>query len=323
MKSRLMLWLVAALAVAGVAAPAAAQEFPNRPIKLIVGFGPGGLGDITCRAVAEKMTQSLGRPVVVENMPGAGGLNAGAALARSAPDGHTMLLVSGQNAISPSLFKSMPYDWKRDFAPVSNMGSFDFVIVVAKDSPIKTVADLVAAARKDPAKFNVGTISAGSAQHLTALLFNSRAGIDATIVPFRTTGELVTGLVSGNLQVVFETLPGVMGQLRGGALRAIAVSSDSRAALLPDVPTITESGIKDYNIISWNGFVVPAKTPPEIVARLNKAVAEALAAPDVRKRFQELAVDPRPSTPEALQKTYDADEARWRKVIADAKIPQR
>ena len=162
--------LAGLLALLGTTLPASAQDFPSRPMKIVVGFGPGGLGDITVRAVAQKMQDSLGRPVVVENMPGAGGMTAAASVARAAPDGHTMLLVSGQNAISPSIFKSMSYEWRRDFAPVSNMGSFDFVIVAGKNSPLKTVGDLIAAAKKEPGKFNVGTISAGSAQHLTALL---------------------------------------------------------------------------------------------------------------------------------------------------------
>jgi len=315
--------LAGLLAVLGTTLPASAQDFPSRPMKIVVGFGPGGLGDITVRAIAQKMQDSFGRPVVVENIPGAGGMTAAASVARAAPDGHTMLLVSGQNAISPSIFKSMSYDWRRDFAPVSNMGSFDFVIVVDKNSALTTVGDLIAAAKKAPGKFNIGTISAGSAQHLTALLFNSMAELSVPVVPFRTTGEVVAGLLSGNIQAGFETLPGVLEQVRAGTLRALAVSSDRRAASLPDVPTIAESGVPGYNIVSWNGFVVPSKTPREIVLKLNKEVAAALAAPDVRKRFQELAVDPRASSPEDLQKTYDADEARWRKVIADAKIPQQ
>ncbi|MPZ41557.1 MAG: tripartite tricarboxylate transporter substrate binding protein [Rhizobiales bacterium] len=315
--------LVSLLVLLATTLQVLAQDFPNRPVKIVVGFGPGGLGDVTVRAVAQKMQASLGKPVVVENMPGAGGMSAAASVARAAPDGHTMLLVSGQNAISPSIFKSMPYDWRRDFAPVSNMGSFDFVIVVPKDSALKSLGDFIATVKKEPAKFNIGTISAGSAQYLTALLFNSMTALNAPVVPFRTTGEVVAALVSGNIQVAFETMPGVLEQIRSGTLRALAVSSNQRAASLPEVPTISESGVPGYNIVSWNGFVVPSKTPRPIVLKLNKEVAAALAAPDVRSLFAKLAVDPRPSSPEELQKTYDGDEARWRKVIADAKIPQQ
>jgi tripartite-type tricarboxylate transporter receptor subunit TctC len=321
--SRIRALLCAAVFAFGATGVARAEDFPSRPLRMVVGFGPGGLGDIAARSVAQKMSAALGKPVVIENMPGAGGMTAAANVARSAPDGHTLLLVSGQNAISPAMFKSMPYDWHADFASVSTIGVFDFIIVVAPNSPLKTVQDVIAAAKNNPTGFNVGTISVGSAQHLTALLFESMAGVTATNIPFRTTGDVVTGLLSGNIQVAFETIPGVMGQLQSGSLRAIAVSSDRRLPSMPDVPTVAESGLPGYNVLSWNGFVVPAKTPREIVARLNKEIAAALATPDVSQRFHGLGLDPRPSTPEAMQKLYDTDEARWRKVISDAKLAQQ
>lgn len=316
-------WLCAGLLALCAFGAARADEFPTRPIRIVVGFGPGGLGDIAARSVAQKMTAALGKPVVIENMPGAGGMTAAANVARSAPDGHTMLLVSGQNAISPAMFKSIPYDWHSDFASVSTIGVFDFIVVVAPNSPLKTVKDVIASANENAANFNVGTISVGSAQHLSALMFESMAGVRATNIPFRTTGDVVTGLISGNIQVAFETVPGVMGQLQSGALRAIAVSSDRRLPSMPEVPTVAESGLPAYNVLSWNGFVVPAKTPRDVVARLNKEIAAALAAPDVSERFHGLGLEPRPSTPEAMQKIYNDDEARWRKVITDAKIAQQ
>jgi tripartite-type tricarboxylate transporter receptor subunit TctC len=297
-----------------------ADEFPTRPIKIVVGFGPGGLGDITARSVAQKMTDAFNRQVVVENMPGAGGMSAAVSVARAVPDGHTLLLVSGQNAISPSLFKSLPYDWSADFAAVSLLGQFDFVIVVGKDSPFKSVADVIAAAKEDPGHFNIGTISVGSAQNLAALMFSAMAGLDVPTVPFRTTGDVVKSLIAGEIQVAFETLPGVLGQVRSGSLRALAVASDQRLSFLSEVPTVAESGVAAFRLVSWNGMVVPAKTPRDIVARLNKEVRNALDAPDVRKRFIELGIDPRASGPDEMQAVYDADVVRWRKVIADAKI---
>ena len=299
---------------------AVAQDFPSRPVKIVMGFGAGGLGDISGRAIAQQMSVSLGKPVIIENMPGAGGSTAAASVARAAPDGHTMLWVSGQNAIAPSMFKSLPYNWAADFVPVAPIGKFDFVLVTAKDSPLKTVRDVIDAAKKDPTKFNIGVISAGSAQHLNALYFRSLTGMSVPTVHFRTTGELVSALISGNVQVVFETLPGVMGQVQSGVLRAIAVSSDRRVASLPGVPTAAESGVPDYKIISWNGIVVPAKTPRDLVLRLNKELNQAVASADVKKRFGELIIDPLSGTPEDLQKIYDTDLARWRKVIADANI---
>jgi tripartite-type tricarboxylate transporter receptor subunit TctC len=320
MKCRIGL-VFAALAFAACAVTAAqAQEFPTRPIRFVLGFGAGGLGDIAARALGQKMSESLGKPVVIENMPGAGGMTAAASVARAAPDGHTILWVSGQNAISPSMFKSMPYNWDTELTPVSMVGTFDFVILVDKNSPLKTVGDLVDAAKKDPSRFNGGSISVGSAQHLSALMFASMAGINLTIVPFRTTGDVVTALASGNIQVGFETLPGGIGHVKSGTLRALAVSSERRVPYLPDVPTVAESGVPEYNLLSWNGVVMPARTPRDIVLRLNKALNDALATSEVRSRFAELVLDPRPSTPEELQAIYQADVARWRKVFRDANI---
>jgi tripartite-type tricarboxylate transporter receptor subunit TctC len=271
----------------------------------------------------QRVSTSLGKPIVVENMPGPGGMAAASAGARAAPDGHTLLWVSGQNSISTNLFKAVPYNWATDLAPVSTVGVFGFVIVVDKASPLKTVADVIAAAKNDPAKFNVGTISVGSAQNLMALLFQSMAGVKATVVPFRTTGDLVTALASNQIQVVFETLPGVIGQIKAGTLRAIGVSTDQRVPFLPDVPTVAEGGLPDYRITSWNGVMVPAKTPREIVTRLNKEIVEALASPEVVKRYTELSVDPRSSTPEELYKIFENDVARWKRVIAENNIAQQ
>jgi len=306
----------------GVLAPANAQDYPARPIKIVVGFGPGGLGDIAARAVAQKMSDSFGKPVVIENMPGAGGMSAAASVARAAPDGHTLLLVSGQNAASPSLFKSMPYDWANDFVTVSTIGLFDFIIVVGKDSPLKNVGDLIAAAKREPSRFNIGTISVGSVQNLSAHLFASMTGLQVTTVPFRTTGEIVTALLSDQVQVGFETTPGVLGQVQSGNLRALGVSSEP-LPFLPGVPAVAESGVPGFRLVSWNGLVMPAKTPRDIVLRLNKEIGKALEAPDVRERFIGLGITPRASTPEELQRIYDADVVRWRQVIADAKISQQ
>jgi tripartite-type tricarboxylate transporter receptor subunit TctC len=312
------------LVAIGLFGAANAQDYPARSIKIVVGFGPGGLGDITARAVAQKMSDSFGKPVViVENMPGAGGMSAAASVARAAPDGHTLLLVSGQNAASPSLFKSMPYDWASDFVTVSTVGLFDFIIVVGRDSPLQNVGDLIAAAKRDPARFNIGTISVGSVQNLSAHLFASMTGLHVTTVPFRTTGEIVTALLSDQVQVGFETTPGVLGQVQSGNLRALGVSSDKPLPFLPGVPAVAESGVPGFRLVSWNGLVMPAKTPRDIVLRLNREIAKALEAPDVSERFIGLGITPRASTPEELQRIYDTDVVRWRQVIADAKISQQ
>src|SRR5215207_7058226 len=317
---RLATYLSACAVAIGLTLPAAAQEFPSRTVKIVMGFGPGGLGDIAGRAIGEVMSKSIGQPVIIENMPGAGGATAALAVARAQPDGHSMLWVSSQNAIAPSMFKALPYDWSRDFTPIGPMATFAFVLFVHKDSPLKTVQDVIAAAKKDPDKFNFGSIAVRTAQNLSTLQFVSMAGLKVPTVPFRTTGEVMTGLISGNIQAAIETIPGAIGQINAGQMRAIGVSSSKRNPFLPDVPTIAESGVPNYLTYSWNGMVLPAKTPLNVVMRVNKEINSAIATPEIQKRFRELIMEPRTGTPEDLQRIYETDVTMWRRIITDAKI---
>jgi len=313
----------AVIALAAFAAAAAAQEFPTKPIRFLIPFGPGGVGDITARAVAQKMSETLGQQIVIDNRPGAGGIVASQIVQKSAPDGYTLLLLNNAHAVSMSLFRKLPYDTLKDFSPVSSIATFSVVVLVSPESPIRSLKDLVATAKASPGKLNMGTIQIGATQHLAAELFKSMAGIDVVHVPFSNTGAVLTGLRGGSVQFAFEFVAPVIGQVKGGSLRALAVSQRTRFSGLPDVPTVSQAGVAGYEVTSWNGIGVPAGTPKAVIERLHKAVTMALAQPDVKKRFAGLAVEPRPDTPEGFRRHIAAEIGKWRKVIEFAKIPKQ
>lgn len=301
----------------------AAEQYPARPLRIVVPFGPGGVGDLSARAVAPKMSDTLGQQVIIDNRPSAGGVVAAEMVAKAEPDGHTMLLLNNQQAVSVSLFKSLRYDPLRDFQPVSSIGSFSLVILVTPDAAYKTLKDLIAHAKANPGKLNVGTINIGATQHLAAELFKSMAGIDVVTVPYNNTGAVLSELRGKRVQFAVEFAAPVIGQVKSGSLRALAVSTMTRYPALPEVPTVHESGVPGYEVTSWNGIAVPAKTPRARVELLNKAITSALGTPEVKQRLQDLAVEARPSTPEAFQAHLKAEIAKWSKVIEGAKIPKQ
>ncbi|MFO1361876.1 MAG: tripartite tricarboxylate transporter substrate binding protein [Burkholderiales bacterium] len=314
---------VAALALAAAAAAASAQSYPTRPVRIVVPFGPGGVADISARAVAQKMGESMGQQVIVENKPSAGGILASETVAKTEPDGYTLLFITNGNSVSESLFKSLPYNSVKDFAPVSTVGFFDFVFVVKNDSDVKSMRDLLARMKANPGKYNIGTINPGSGQHLSAELFKSMAGVDAQIITYKSTPQVLTAVIAGQVDVGLDIVAPVMAQVKGGALRMIAVSSKERSPILPDVPTVAESGVPGYESESWNGVAAPAATPPAIIERLNKEVRAAVAAPEVRKRLHDLGIDARAGTPAQLRERLVADIAKWRAVIEKANIPRQ
>jgi tripartite-type tricarboxylate transporter receptor subunit TctC len=305
-----------------VAGTASAQTFPSKPIRIVVPFGAGGVADLTARTVAQKMAESLGQAVVIDNKPGAGGVVAGDAVAKAEPDGHTLLLMSNGTAVSAGLFKSLPFDAVRDFAPISTLGYFDIAVLTAADAPYKSMAELLAYAKANPGKVNVGTINIGSTQNLAAELFKTRAGLDFLIVPFNGTPAVTTALRGHQVDVAVEILGPMMGQVQSKAVRVLAVMGDTRASQLPDVPTLMQSGVADFDVSSWNALAAPAKTPKEVIARLNREVQAALNAPDVKKRLYELNVEAKGSTPEQLGKLLQGDIKRWSEVIARAGVPK-
>ena len=324
MKRRHLSRLALGLALStSLATPALAQTFPSKAIRIVVPFGAGGVADLTVRTVAAKMTEGLGQTVVIENKPGAGGVVAGDAVAKADPDGHTLLLMSNGTAVSAGLFKSLPFDTLKDFAPISTLGTFDIAIIVPANSRFKTLGELLAFARANPGKLNIGSINVGSTQNLAAELFKTAAGIDAQIVPFNGTPAVVTALRGGQVEVAVEILGPVMSQISAQALRALAVTGDKRAAVLPEVPTAKEAGVANLSASSWNALAAPAKTPPAVIARLNKEITAALNAPDVKKKLAELNVDAQASSPEQTAALLASDIRRWGEVITRAKIPQQ
>ena len=254
----------------------AQPRFPERAITILVPFAPGGIADITARAVGEHMAGALGQPVVIENKPSAGSIVASQAVASARPDGHTLLLMSNGNAVSVGLFKKLPYDPQKDFAPISTLGFFDLGIFVAANSRFTTLKSLLDFARANPGKLNVGTIAPGSTQHLSAKLFETVAGIDALVVPYRGSPAVLTALRSGEIDVAFEIAGPMVPQVQAGAVRALAVSSDQRNPALPDVPTAAQAGLPGYNVASWNALAAPSGTPPEVLAALGAAFRQAI-----------------------------------------------
>ena len=313
-----------ALTLSVLAAPwAMAQTYPTKPVKIVVPFGAGGVADLTARTVAQKLAEVLGQPVVVDNKPGAGGIGAGEAVAKSEPDGHTLLLISNGTAVTAGLFKAVPFDTLKDFAPVSTLGTFDIAIIATADSRFKTLGELVAFARTNPGKLNLGSVNIGSTQNLAAELLKSSAGLDIQIVPFNGTPALVTALRGGQVDAAVEILGPVMGQIKGGALRALAVTGEKRASALPDVPTAKEGGVANYVASSWNGLAAPAKTPKAVIARLNRELVGILNQPDTRAKLLAINVDARSSTPEQAAELLASDVIRWSDVIDKAKIPKQ
>ena len=313
---RQLLNVLLVCALSAVATVANAQAYPSKPIRLVLGYAAGGVADITARLIAQKLSVSLGQQVIVDNKPSAGGIVAAETVAKAEPDGYTLLHMNYGNAVSAAVFHKLPYDIKRDFQPISAMGFFDVGMLTDKGSEIRSVQDLIARAKATPEKYNIGTVSVGSGQHMAAVLFNSTVGIRSTIVPYKTTPSLLLALKSGDIAVAFEILSPALPLIRSGELRLLAVSSANRFPGLPDVPTMLETGVKGYDVTAWNGVAAPANTPRPIVDRLNQEINAALALPDVQKKFHELGIDPRGGSPEELRTILGAEIEKWKNLVS-------
>ena len=298
--------------------PAAAQsDFPAKPIRLIVPFAPGGLADITMRIVGER----LGQRIIIDNRPSGGGVAAAQAVAQAPADGYTLIVFTNGTAISVGLFKALPFDPIKDFVPISSVAYFDILLLVNNSSPIKTVQDLLKEAKAHGSAMNIGTINPGSTQNLSGELFKSAAGIAATIVPFRTSGEVQIALVRNDITVGFESYAALKGAIDDKQICAIASSGATRS--LPNVPTVQETGALDYEVTGWNAIFAPAGTPKDVVAKLNSEIVAIMAMPDIRKRILDLGTEPKASTPAEIEARLKADIVKWSGVIERAGIEKR
>ena len=310
--------LIAFVIGAASVVPARAQApFPNRPIRIVVPFGPGGFADITVRLLGQKLAERTNAQVVIENRPGAGGIVAASSVTSSEPDGYTLFVFSSGIALSKSLLKSMPFDPLNAFAPISTMAMFDLLVLVKGDSPMHTLKDVLNAARADPQRFNVGTINPGSTQNVTGELLRASSGIPMTVVPHRTSAEVLTSLLRGDTQIGIESYAALKSAIDGGQIRAVASSGSKRSPQQPDVPTLRESGI-DAAVGGWNSLVAPAGTPRDVVTLLNGHVRAIIGDPDFQKRMIELGGEPLAGSPEELETRLRSDIEMWAAVVKKA-----
>ncbi|MFC7737821.1 Bug family tripartite tricarboxylate transporter substrate binding protein [Roseomonas sp. GCM10028921] len=314
---------LAAMALLAPRLARAQGSLPDKPIRLLVPNAAGGVADLTTRTVGAGLSERIGRPVVIENRPGAGGIVAGQALLSSPADGSTLMVATNANAISKSLFRNLPFDPIKDFAPVGLMGTFAIAILVAPNSPIRSAQELIAALKKDQRGTNIGTISVGSTQNLAAELFKTTAGVDTVTVPFNGTPALLTSLLRGDVTAAFEIVAPLMGQIKDGSLRAIAVTSSSRAANLPEVPTLQEAGLAGFDVTSWNAIVAPARAPAPVIELINRELNAVLAEPAIRAKLLEAGVEAKGDTPAQLGALLSSEAEKWRAVIERAGIERQ
>ena len=301
-----------------------AQPYPSKPIRIVVPFGAGGVADLTARAVGQKLSENLGQPVVIDNRPGAGGVVAGEIVAKAEPDGHTLLLMSNGTAVSAGMFKTLPYNTRTDFAPVSLLGLFDMAVVVPENSPHKSLADLIAYGRANPGKLNIATINIGSTQNLAAELLRTQANLIAQIVPYNGTPAVLNALRGGQVDMAVEILGPLKPQIAAKAVRLLGVMGEQRPKDMPQVPTLRElPGLSNFNVSSWNALAAPGKTPKAVVDRLSVEVAKVIAQPEIAQRLAGFNVRAQSSTPAQLTQLLDRDIVRWTEVIQKAGIAQQ
>ncbi|MAS04059.1 MAG: tripartite tricarboxylate transporter receptor protein [Ahrensia sp.] len=328
--SRMRRMLLGAATIAAIApalfggvAGAQAQDYPTKPIRIIVPFGPGGLADITMRLAGEKLAGILGQQFVVENHPGAGGVAAANELLKSDPDGYDLIVMSNGTTIATSLFKNLGYDPQTQFTPISTLAWFDLGVFANPEGDYMTLDDFIAKAKAEPGYLNVATVNPGSSQNLAAEYFRKVAGIDVNIVTYRTSPDILAALIRGEVDVAIESPTAFSGALENNQARLLAVTGSQRNSTYPDVPTAQEAGVEGYEVVGWNALYTLAGTPDDIVKKLNDAMFEVAGMPEIQKRFMELGTSAKALTPDEMAAQFEKDRARWAEVIESAGIEKR
>ena len=318
------LFRLSALAIClALAAPAFAQTYPTKPVKITVPFAAGGIADITTRIVADRLSAKFGQQFVVENMQSAGGINAARGALSGGNDGYTLTLFTNGTAISTGLFKNLRYDPVKEFVPISGIGQFDFVFATGGDSRFKTLGDVLKESREKPGSLNIGTVAIGSTQHLSAELFKNMSGIDIKFIPYRTTGDVLLAAIRGDIAIAVDPYATMKGNLEDGKLRPLATSANARSPFLPNVPSVANAGVPGFDVPSWNALFAPVGTPPQIIETLNKAMVEILASEDTRKRFFDVGIEARSTTPDEIGGKLKSEIARWAGIIEKAGIEKQ
>jgi tripartite-type tricarboxylate transporter receptor subunit TctC len=321
--ARLSALTVLGVLIAGMGVSNAQTKYPDKPVRIILPYGPGGVADVTTRLVAQKLSERMGQNFFVDNRPGAGGIIAAKAAIASPPDGYTLTVSGNAMSISETLFKTLPFNPLKDFTSISTLAEFEMLLATKGDSQIDTIAKLVAYAKANPGKMNFGTIATGSTQNLSAEMFRMITGVKATIVTFRTTPEMVAAIIRGDIDVGFDYYAAMRPLIVSKQIKIIATSGEHPDPALPGVPTVKASGYPDYVVTSWNALSAPAGTPKDIVTKLNQEIVAVLKMPDIQSRMAQLGMEPMIGPPEKLTNRMTNDIAKWAKVIEAADIPKQ
>jgi tripartite-type tricarboxylate transporter receptor subunit TctC len=325
MKTRRLVLAAAAAALFATApaSAASAETYPSRPIRVLLPFAAGSVSDVTLRVFADKLGTTLGTSIVIDNQPRAGGTTAAVAVKTSPPDGYSLVTLSSSTAISVTLLKGLPYDPVKDFIPISGLSTFANIIAVNSNSNYHTLNDLLSAARAKPGALNIGTTTVGATNNLAAHLLKSMTKLDFVIVPFRTPGELLTAVLRGDVDAIIQSYGALKSAVQGNQIRALASTTPTRAAYAPDVPTVDESGVKGFDVVTWNGLFAPVGSPPAVLGTLNRATHTVLSDPQLKRRYIELGLEPLPSTPGELGDRLSGEIVKWARVIHDAGIERQ